>query len=237
MPDYIQRSLIHNVQEIMPSLWQIQFLFPTSTNCWLFKDRDGLTLIDSGHHWSMPQILAAIKLLGIPLTRIIITHAHPDHAGSASKLSQETGAAVLAHSADIPYLNGERSMATEPGFWLCRAVLAAVEKLGANSPPIDQVQALQDNEMIGSLQVIHTPGHTPGSISLWAENEKALFCGDNLLFSLNAVRVGLPLFTLDRATQNKSMQRYLDLPARFLLSGHGPVYGANLAEALKDLLS
>jgi glyoxylase-like metal-dependent hydrolase (beta-lactamase superfamily II) len=235
--EQLEKSTQHVVQRIRPSIWQISFHYPTPTNCWLLKEEDGLTLIDAGHPWSTKYILAAIESIGHPLRRIFITHAHPDHAGAANELAGKTHAIVMAHQSEIPFLQGQRTMANEKGSLICRAVLSTARLLRSlDSPSIERVQPVADGEKLGRLKVIHTPGHTPGSISLWDADEQALFCGDNLLFSMGAVRVGLPWFTLDRSTQNKSLKRYLDLPAQLLLSGHGPVYAGDVTSKIRKLI-
>src|ERR1700729_2315016 len=186
----VQRSTQHLVRHIQPGLWQVVFHFPATTNCWLWQEPDGLTLIDAGHPWNTKVILDAIKHVGHPLRRIIITHAHPDHAGAAAEIAAETKAVVRARSADIPFMQGG-SMADVPGFWLCRAILKTGQCLGMlNPPPINGVEPLVDGEMVGRLRVLHTPGHTPGSISLWAQEAQALFCGDNMGYSFSLLHVG-----------------------------------------------
>ncbi|PWT99294.1 MAG: hypothetical protein C5B53_05595 [Candidatus Melainabacteria bacterium] len=227
----------HVVRQVQPGLWQIVFHFPASTNCWLWKENDGLTLVDAGFPWSAKAILAAIECAGEPLKRIVITHAHPDHAGAAAEISGKTGAVVMAHSEDIPYLQG-CSMAEVPGFWPCRAVLQMGRYFGIlNAPSIARVQPLADGEFVGTLQVLHTPGHTPGSISLWAETEKAVFCGDNICTSFRFLHVGMPWFTLDLRAQKASLASYANLPVQLLLSGHGAVYRGDIAYQVRRLLA
>lgn len=234
----LQRSPLHAVKVIQPGLWQIVFHLPATTNCWLWKEPDGLTLIDAANAWNAKAILQAIDSIGLPLRRIVITHAHPDHAGAAAALAVATGAVVLAHSAEIPFLQG-KCMSRESGKNLvCRALLTAGSRLGILSPPaIQNVAPLADDGEVGRLRVVHTPGHTPGSISLWSEEEKALFCGDNLVHSFFAVRVGMSCFTLDLKTQKVSLERYAGLGAQVLLSGHGPVYRGDFANQMKRILA
>lgn len=218
-------------------MWQIESRFPAPTNCWLIQDDNGLTLIDAGLPWSTQVILKAVHSIGQPLRRIVITHAHPDHAGAAGYLSALTGAEVFAHEADAPFLDGSRSMSDESGFWLSRMVLKGGDKLGVlDCPRIANVQPVEHGQMVGGLKVIHTPGHTPGSISLWSQNEKAVFCGDNLIYSLRVLRVGLPWFTLDHKLQSASLQQYVDLQAQILLSGHGPAFTGDVSAAVRRLL-
>jgi glyoxylase-like metal-dependent hydrolase (beta-lactamase superfamily II) len=232
----LQRTASHVVHQIQPGLWQIVFHFPATTNCWIWRESDGLTLIDAGFPQSAGAILNAIEKVGQPLRRIVITHAHPDHAGAAAEISGKTGASVLAHAADIPFLQGRR-MSDTPGFWLCRAVLKTGQYLGIlNPPPIARVRPIADGEAVGRLQVLHTPGHTPGSISLWSAEENAIFCGDNICSSFSSLHVGVPWFTLDPIVQKGSLSRYTSLPVRLLLPGHGNVYQGDVAGRIQRLL-
>lgn len=232
----VSRSARHILKQVQPTLWQIVFPFPAPTNCWLFKEDDGLTLVDAAHWWSAPIILAAAQCIGQPIKRIVITHAHPDHAGAAGAVASASGALVMAHEDEVPFLTGQRSMADEQGYWLSRAVLGGAKLVGMlDSPPVDPVVHLKHGEMVENLRVIHTPGHTPGSISLWSEKEKAIFCGDNLIYSFRLLRVGLPWFTLDHSRQNSSLREYAQLSARLLLSGHGPVFEGDVSAAVRRL--
>jgi glyoxylase-like metal-dependent hydrolase (beta-lactamase superfamily II) len=233
----LQRSTQHIVKQVQPGVWQIIFHFPFTTNCWLWQETDGLTLVDAGHPWNTKAIIDAIKCVGQPLQRIVITHAHPDHAGAAAEISAKTGAVVFSHAADLPFLQGH-SMSDVPGFWLCRVLLKSGQWLGIlNPPPISNVVPVVDGDTVGRLQVLHTPGHTPGSISLWAEDKKALFCGDNLCYSFSSLRVGVPWFTLDLMAQKIGLARYASLPVQVLLSGHGPVYRGDVARQVQRLLA
>jgi glyoxylase-like metal-dependent hydrolase (beta-lactamase superfamily II) len=232
----LSRSGDHAVVHIQPGLWQIVFHFPVPTNCWLWQESDGLTLVDAGYPWSTRQILDATERLGHPLKRIVITHAHPDHAGCAGELAARTGALVFAHAADIPYLQGG-NMSAVPGHWLCRAVLKTGQYLGIlNAPRISKVEAIGDGGMVGRLKVLHTPGHTPGSISLWAEEPKAIFCGDNICNRFSILHLGVPWFTLDLAEQRASLSSYTKLPVELLLSGHGPAYRGDVAHRVQQLM-
>jgi glyoxylase-like metal-dependent hydrolase (beta-lactamase superfamily II) len=233
----LQKSDRHSLLQIRQGLWQILFHQPAPTNCWLLGESDGLTLIDAGRVWCGPLILDSVAAIGHPLKRSIITHAHPDHAGAAAELAKKTGAVVVAHEKDTEFLDGTRSISQVRGYWLCRAVLGAAKLIGAlDTPPVERIQQVKDGENIARLKVIHTPGHTPGSISLWDAQEKSLFCGDNLHFRMGALRIGFPFFTLDSATQKSSLRRYLDLDANTLLAGHGNVFEGDLAKTVRGLL-
>jgi glyoxylase-like metal-dependent hydrolase (beta-lactamase superfamily II) len=231
-----RNSLGHYVENIKPGLWRLVFHLPTTTNCWLYDDANGLTLIDAGNFWNASTILDTISVIGKPLRQIVITHAHPDHAGSAAYLSNKTGAVVFAHEADVPFLRHARSVADLPGSLESQNLHKTARLLGILDPPkIDAIQPVTDGTQIGGLQILHTPGHTPGSISLWCEKERALFVGDNASNRLGKLKTNLSWFTLNTEELKKSMQVYTTYPAGIILPGHGNAYHSSTA--VQDLLN
>ncbi len=231
-----RKSFGHYVENVKPGLWRIVFHLPTTTNCYLLQEGDGLTLVDAGSFWNAGTILDTISAIGKPLRQIVITHAHPDHAGSAALLAKETGAAVNAHKADVPMLQGKESMADLPGSLESRSLHKAARTVGILEPPrIGAVNPLQDGESVGSLKVLHTPGHTPGSISLWCEKDEALFVGDNASYRCRQLKSNFSWFTLNSGELKKSLQTYSNYPASMLLPGHGNVYRSN--NVVRDLLN
>lgn len=226
----------YTLRQIKPSVWQIDILFPAPANCWLVKEPDGLTLIDTGTPANAIELIRLIETLQAPLKRIVITHAHPDHAGSAKQISQIKGAQVIAHPDDIPFLQG-KPMSELPGFWICRSLLKAGELLNIATPPvIPELSECRENDFIGSLQVLHSPGHTPGSISLWSETEGILFSGDNICTNWQFLHIGNSIFTLDSMRQRQSIEFYTKLPVKLLLPGHGPALEGNISQRIAKLL-
>jgi hydroxyacylglutathione hydrolase len=138
-----------------------------------------ITLIDTGVAGCENAIFDYIRSAGrrpSEISLIILTHSHPDHLGAARAIQQETGCTVMAHAAerswieDVERQNRERPV---PGF---------TTLVGGN---VQLDHALTDGDAIDldgtkeyELQVFHTPGHSGGSISLFIQNEGALFCGD-----------------------------------------------------------
>ncbi len=221
----LKKSSGHVFRQINPGIWQITFHFPVTVNCWLYEDSGGLTLVDSANPWNTSTILEAVGILEMPLKRVIVTHAHPDHAGTAASISSKTGADVFVHEDDLPYLRGDECLSTAPGRFFCRSVLQAGRRFGILNPtPVPNAIGVQNNESIGNLQVIHTPGHTPGSISLWSESARAMFVGDNVSNSFNLLRFNDSIFTLDTKMLRESLQRYVEFPVQLVLPGHGPAY-------------
>lgn len=221
----LKRSAGHVVRQVAPGIWQITFHFPLTVNCWLYEDVGGLTLVDSANPWNTSAILEAVEHIDKPLKRVIVTHAHPDHAGAAASISLKTGADVFVGELDLSFLRGVDTLSTAPGRSICRSVLEFGRRFGILNPtPVSNAIGVKNGERIGNLQVIHTPGHTPGSISLWSEPIGALFVGDNVSNSLNVLRINNSIFTLDTRMLHESLQQYAEFPVKMLLPGHGPAY-------------
>jgi hydroxyacylglutathione hydrolase len=140
------------------------------------------------------RILLALAEPGLNLKFIINTHGHLDHVGANKRLKDVTGAPILIHPLDAPMLN---QVASSAAAWGITAV---------NSPPPDRELEDGDEVSFGNiiLKVIHTPGHTPGGISLCTERE--VFVGDTL-FAGSIGRTDFPGGSFE--TIKKSIQRKL----------------------------
>lgn len=225
------------LRRVTPRIWKVTFPLPIPANCWLIREPDGLTVVDAAYPGCGAGIVAAARALHQPVRRLVVTHAHPDHAGAMAALEERTGATVLAHPAEIGFLTARASLADAPGAWLCRCVLRLGRLLGMlDVRPVRLVEPIAEGDCVGSLQVLHTPGHTPGSISLWNAEDAALFCGDNATLQLGVLHLGVPWFTLDARIRNQGVARCAELPARHLLGGHGPVYRGDVGAALRRLV-
>jgi len=175
-------------------------------------------LIDSGlgDEEAIAARLEYIRRLNLRLAYIIITHSHLDHSGGADALRRATGAPILMHRQEEPFIGrGPEDLDVPPERlkqWREAAARARPDRL------------LEDGEglPLGSitLEVIHTPGHTPGSLCIWLPQEKALFTGDMVL-GMGTVVVPPPPYG-DMILYLESLRRLLSLDASLLLPGHGP---------------
>ncbi|NBD36500.1 MAG: MBL fold metallo-hydrolase [Chloroflexi bacterium] len=216
------------MKEITQDVYLIEGL--RAANVYLLASDDGLALGDTGMAGDVDWIVAQIVEAGYDpsaLQSIIVTHAHPDHIGGLPKLVRRFDAQVIAHQAEVPYLEGTERMPAESWMQRVTAWLGALFLGGA--PQIEVAKGLEDGEvldLLGGLRVIHTPGHTPGSMCLYQEARHILFCGD-LLFNGHPFtgRGGLQypprLFSVDPAEVQRSARRLLDLEIDLLCPGHG----------------
>ena len=150
-------------------------------NCTILGDETTgeAMVIDPGDN--IPQIVARLEKHRLKLKQIIITHAHIDHVGGALRLKQLTGAPILLNQNDLPLLD---MMEMQAGW------------LGVQTPEVVPPDASADDQIIVGLenypaQVLHTPGHTPGSICLHFAPMKLLIAGDTL-FAGSIGRTDLP---------------------------------------------
>jgi glyoxylase-like metal-dependent hydrolase (beta-lactamase superfamily II) len=139
-------------------------------NSWLVREDDGLTLVDANIPGTADRIIAKASQLGAPITRIVLTHAHPDHVGSLDKLRERLPhAEVLITERDARPLNGDGSL--DPHEPKGRKLQA----LKIKTRPTGHLVA---GERIGSLEVVASPGHTPGHVALLDTRDNTLYCGD-----------------------------------------------------------
>ena len=154
---------------------------PLRCNCTILGDevtRDAM-VVDPGDN--IPEILARLQKHGLTLRQIVVTHAHIDHVGGAALLKKSTGAPVFLNHKDVGMLG---AMEIQAGW------------LGVPTPQVAPPDGGADDGAILGLaalpaQVLHTPGHTPGSICLHFEGQQLLLAGDTL-FAGSIGRTDLP---------------------------------------------
>jgi hydroxyacylglutathione hydrolase len=185
---------------------------PLQCNCSIVGDETSheAMVIDPGD--DIQDILTIVHQHGLKVTQIVVTHAHIDHVGGAAKLKQATGAPILLNHNDAQLLKMLGSQAA----WLGMATPEPTH--------IDQPIGDGDTVRAGNLEasVIHTPGHTEGSVCLYFEAEKKLIAGDTL-FAGSIGRTDLPGGSFEKMMASLH-QRVLALPDETLVvPGHGPV--------------
>jgi glyoxylase-like metal-dependent hydrolase (beta-lactamase superfamily II) len=191
-------------------------------NCFLVREADGFTLIDTGLRGSAGAILDAATQLGAPIRRIVLTHAHIDHIGSLDRLMAALPSSELAIgkrearllAKDLSLDAGEKGK-TLYGF------------TGAKSRP---GTLLVEGERVGSLQAVASPGHTPGHMAYLDVRGNALIAGDAFTTQTGVVVAGVfkplfpfpALFSWNAVLSAKSAAKLRGLNPEILAVGHGP---------------
>lgn len=207
-------------------------------NSYFVRENDGLTLIDTNMPGSTEAILKAASEIGGAIKRIVITHAHSDHAADLDKLkAQLPDADVLIAQRELRFLQGDTSLDShEPNAELRGSYVTAQTK---------PARTLVDGDMVGSLRVIAAPGHTPGHIALLDTRDNTLIAGDayvtqagitvsgefKLLFPFPAMA------TWHKPTALKTARALRQLNPSRLAVGHGRVLENPAAEMDKAIRS
>jgi glyoxylase-like metal-dependent hydrolase (beta-lactamase superfamily II) len=172
------------MKQISGNIYQISL---GMMNVFIIED-NGLTLIDTGPKGSADKIFRAIEKGGKDpneIKGIILTHAHPNHSGSADEIKTRLNIPILAHYKEAVLLNcgiaRRRDMQLSPGImnWLIFHFVIKHNEVAIDPVIIDD--PLSDNHIIpiaGGIKVIHTPGHSSGHIALLIKNEGILIAGD-----------------------------------------------------------
>lgn len=159
------------MQKISSHIYQINL---GAVNAFVIEDK-GLTLADTGYKNSMEKIFRSISKAGKDpnnIKQIILTHCHPDHAGSAAAISQKLNIPVYAHADEAPLIekgiSGRQPVYCSTGFinWLVYRLF--IKNSPANNEAVKVEERLVDHDVLpvaGGLEVLHTPGHSAGHIS------------------------------------------------------------------------
>nr|WP_107058057.1 MBL fold metallo-hydrolase [Streptomyces globisporus] len=190
---------------------------------YLWQDEEELTLIDAGWAGTADGTAEAIRSAGLDpdrLRRIVLTHCHRDHVGSAQELADRHGAEVLAHRLDAPVIRGEAPV-PEPDLLDWEVPIFEHGLTSPEAPPTRVDREVEDGEELGfgdGAVVVHAPGHTPGSIAVHLPRHGVLFTGDTVA-SVPDVMFGV--LHVDRALALDSMRTLAKLAPSVLCCGHG----------------
>jgi len=209
--------MVRSLLPIAPDVWQVPLLPRDALNAYLIGD----VLVDAGLPTSAGRLLEALR--DRPVSAHLLTHAHPDHQGAS---------AAVCRTLALPLWVGVRDRAAaeagrfSTGYDDLRGTLFRLaDPLAGPGHPVARV--LHEGDVVAGFEVIETPGHTPGHLSLWRASDGVVILGDvashrNPLALRSGLHPSSRLFTGDRAENLRSIHRIAALRPRLVCFGHGP---------------
>ncbi|MHB1654485.1 MAG: MBL fold metallo-hydrolase [Desulfitobacteriaceae bacterium] len=215
----------------------------------LLWDEDGATLVDTGFPGKFAQLKQAVEEADVPfdrIRRVIITHQDWDHIGNLPEIVREgNGVEIYTHVAEKPYIEGtlplikmspERIAARLNA--LPPALRAEGEALFARKLTVRVDRVLQDGEILpyhGGIEILHTPGHTPGHICLFLLAHRLLIAGDQLRVEEGDLQGPAEMHTPDMPLARQSLKKLTGRDIAQIICYHGGVYGLNAVARLNKL--
>lgn len=226
---------------------QEQSIYPV-----ILKDETATILVDCGYPGFVPLIekgAAAIDIALNDLTGLIITHHDLDHMGAAAELKEQfPSITVYASAIDAPYLGGkEKSLRLQQAEAMLVTMpeenkpwaLSFIQTLEAMKP-VEVEETLADGQVLpvcGGVQVVYTPGHMPGHISLYVQQSKTLIAADAMVIEEGRLNIANPQFTLDMDAAIASVKKIKTLDILRIVCYHGGVMEGNIDEQLDGLIA
>lgn len=227
--------------EVLPS--RLFLLASPVGHAYLWCGPDGLTLVDTGLPGSAPRIAAAVETLGFrreDVRRVLLTHGHVDHVGSAAEVAGWGDVVVAAHRDEAPVVRGE---ADSPPPVLSGWERHLYDQIHATMPtdppaPVRVDLELRHGDVIdlgGGVEAVAVavPGHTPGSVAFHLPRERVLFTGDTIARAPDGT-VMLGVFNADPAEAAASMCHQAALRPEIACFGHGDPLTEDTAPRLAE---
>lgn len=183
-------------ERVSEHIWSLKAWMMFPMRVWVVAGEGGVTLIDAGMPFMAGGIMRFIEQLGAgPLRRILLTHGHGDHVGSVPAIRQRFSVPVYAHPIEIPYLEGAMAYPRR-------------RKAAASLPPglVQGLSPEREGELakVGDLQPYLTPGHSPGHVVYYHEQDRVLLAGDLFTTKRGQLRPPMAMFTGDMAEAVRS---------------------------------
>jgi glyoxylase-like metal-dependent hydrolase (beta-lactamase superfamily II) len=224
---------------LAPGVWRIP-LMGDFVNGFMLRDADGqVTLIDMGIASSGPKVIAALRSIGSDpseVTRLLLTHCHPDHAGGAAHVSRETGRPVDVHAEDAEYVRTGTQPESDPSSRIGRLFRRLPEPTMEKLTVGEELTEGQVVPFAGGIRVVHTPGHSPGHASYLLEESGVLITGD-AIFNVLGRRWPLKMLCSNFAMTKQTAHRLGELEYSTAAFTHGPEITDNPRGAIRKFLA
>jgi glyoxylase-like metal-dependent hydrolase (beta-lactamase superfamily II) len=221
-------------------VWRLPTFGRNLINSFVFAEPDGsVTLVDAGLKGIAPKRIAAgLAALGMQpsqVRRILLTHAHLDHAGGAARVQRLTGGEIATHDDEAQWLRRGAS----PGYNR-HTVVGRI--LDLHRPRVEACaveHTFADDHLLdvaGGLRVLHTPGHTMGHCAFLHERSGVLITGDALFNFLDRMSWSYSFFCTDFPLSKQTAERLADADYEIAAFTHGPELRRDAREKIRDFL-
>lgn len=229
------------VVPLAPGVWRIR-LIRDLVNGFIFRDDDGqVTLVDMGVKSSGPKVMAALSTIGSgpgDVTRLLLTHAHPDHAGGAAHVARETGRPFGIHEDDAKFARSGQSPPSDPSLRL-GALVNRLKGGRQDFEPLEVAETFVDGQVVpvaGGLEVAHTPGHSPGHAAFLHRDSGVLITGDSI-FNVVGLRWPVKAFCTNFVMTTQTAERLTTLDYETAAFTHGTELRDNPRVAIGNFLA
>jgi glyoxylase-like metal-dependent hydrolase (beta-lactamase superfamily II) len=224
--------------EVVPSLHYLEAIPDTKVYVWIEGDR--AVIVDAATPGRAGAVWAALETMVIPrqsVAQIWLTHGDIDHIGSAGALKAGTGAQVVAHQDDVPLIEGRATRELGPvrGVGILQWLATRLLGLFMRSDPVTVDLPIEDGDMLGRWRVVHTPGHTAGSVCFFHPERRIAIVGDAINHRGGVLRPPPAIFTPDMKAAHESVRRIAELDFDVCCFGHGPPLMVDARERVQDL--
>ncbi len=227
---------------IAPNVWRIPAAPFDFVNIYALIDDDGqVTLVDSGTTGATKRTMAGLAMMGKSIddvTRIVLTHAHGDHAGGAAKLAALSGAQVSIHETDAPWA-GDGMAPPRDGSIAAGRLFNRLGRRANGFPAVTVGEEFSDGHVLpiaGGLRVVHTPGHTMGHVALLHPSTGVLITGDSI-WNVRKMNWGIKAFCQDIVLNRKTAHVLGELEYQVAAFTHGPHVSDRARERVRGFIA
>jgi glyoxylase-like metal-dependent hydrolase (beta-lactamase superfamily II) len=222
--------------EVVPGLHWVDSIWDTKV--YILQEGDGAIVIDAAMPGRARAVWRHLHGLGYEpdaVTGIWLTHGDIDHMGSVAALKARSGAQVVTHRADVPLVSGTaaRQLGPLPLSGTYQRLFNLVVRQVLRYQPTEVDHPVEDGDVLDGWQVVHTPGHTAGSVSFYHRERKIIIVGDALNHKRGRLGAPPPIFTPDMRQAHASIQKIAGLDFDICCFGHGPPLKRNAAQQVR----
>jgi glyoxylase-like metal-dependent hydrolase (beta-lactamase superfamily II) len=202
------------MQQLADGVWRLSERPAPVINVYLAGD----VLIDAGRRWDRRRIFSQLE--GKEISLLALTHVHPDHQGVAKDVCEARGIPLACHEHDVDAMEGRRPVSAG-GDLASRLIVRFWQ-----GPPHPVDRPLREGDEIAGFRVVHAPGHSPGEVIFFRDEDRVAICGDvvrNLSYATLRPVIKEPpeAFNDDTAENRRSIRKLAALKPSLILPGHG----------------